>query len=113
VAIFNALMIVAFIFSNLYLWDFFNTQINLQGGRQANGIYMIPSIQANGFQVTIGHDAWASDGVTVPTALPISVPNYPFIVFWIATLGNLAIAALILRKTDEKGNLKYRSSLLC
>ena len=97
-AIFNALIIVAFIFSNLYIWDFLNTQINKQGGRQENGIYVIPFIQETGLLVTVGHDAWSSDGVAVPTALPISVPNYPFIVFWIAIIGNFILMAFILRK---------------
>ena len=103
VAIFNMLMIVAFIFSNICMWDFFNKQINLQGVRQENGIYVIPFIHINGLQVTIGHDAWASDGVTVPVAPPISVPNYPFIVFWVAIVGNLILIALVLRtqKNDK------------
>ena len=51
----------------------------------------------NGFQVTVGHDAYASDGVAVPTALPISVPNYPFWLFWVAMMGNMLFAVLILR----------------
>ncbi len=98
----NVVMIVAFIFSCIYMWDFFNTQINLQGGRQDNGIYVIPFVQINGLQVTIGHDAWTSDGIAVPTALPISVPNYPFILFWVAMIGNILFAVLIYRNKKTK-----------
>ncbi len=101
VAIFNVIMIVAFIFSNLYVWDFFNTKITLQGGRQDNGIYVIPFIQIDGFQITIGHSAWASDGVIVPTALPITILNYPFIIFWIAIIGNLILIAFLIQKSKK------------
>ena len=94
-------MIVTFIFSNIYMWDFLNTQINKQGGRQVNGVYVIPFIQVTGLQVTIGHNAWTSDGIAVPTALPISVPNYPFIVFWVTIAGNLGLIALLLRKLQK------------
>lgn len=104
VAIFNVLMIAAFIFSNIYMWDFLNTNINKQGGRQENGIYVIPFIQETGLQVTIGHDAWTNDGIAVPTALPISVPNYPFIVFWVAIVGNLVLIVLILRNPNKKSS---------
>jgi hypothetical protein len=98
VIVFNVLVIAAFVISNLYMWDFLSTQVNRQGGRQENGVYVIPFIHVDGLQVTVGHDAWTSDGVAVPTALPISVPNYPFLVFWLAVVGNLILAALLLRK---------------
>ena len=90
-------MIVAFIYSNIYIWDFLNTQINVAGGRQDGG-YIIPFIQVNGLQVTVGLDGWTSEGIAIPTPAPISVPNYPFIVFWVAIVGNLVLIALILRK---------------
>ena len=101
VAIFNVLMIAAFIFSNIYMWDFLNTNINKQGGRQENGIYVIPFIQETGLQVTIGHDAWTNDGIPVPTALPISVLNYPFIVFWVSIVGNMVLIVLVFKKADK------------
>lgn len=97
-SVFNILMIFAFVSSNIYIWNFLNTQINLQGGRQENGIYVIPFIQTNGLQITVGHDAWANDGVAVPTAIPLSVPNYPFMIFWTSILGNLILLALLLRR---------------
>ncbi len=96
-AVFNILMIFAFVSSNIYIWNFLDAQINAQGGRQENGIYVIPFIQMNGLQITVGHDAWTTDGVAVPTALPLSVPNYPFMIFCTAFAGNLIILALLLR----------------
>ncbi len=96
-AIFNALMIVAFIFSNIYVWDYLNTEINLKSGHQPYGNTILPQIQINGFQITVSHAGW-TDGEMLPMPLPISVPNYPFIVFWIALIGNLILIALILRK---------------
>jgi len=102
IVVFNVLIIVAYVFSSIYLWDFLSTQINQQGGRQENGIYIIPFIQITGLQLTVGHDAWTSDGIVVPTALPISVPNYLFMVFWIAIIGNLIFMAVLLRKLHQQ-----------
>ena len=97
-SIFNVLMIVAFIFSNIYIWDYLNTQINLQSSHQPNGATILPSIQINGLQVTVSHAGWTSDGMLIPMPAPISVPNYPFFIFWVAIVGNLILMALILRK---------------
>ncbi len=98
VTVFNAVLVVAFIFSNIYYLDFLNTQINLQTTQYPRDVTIVPFIQINGLQVTVSHSGWTSTGAVVPTALPSSIPNYPFIIFWIAIAGNLILVALILRK---------------
>jgi hypothetical protein len=109
VAIFNALMIVAFIFSNIYIWDFLTTQINGNFGYTlTNGIvtYTEPHIRINGFQVSVGIVGARSDGGNIPTPVPLSVPNYPFYVFWVAIVGNLVLMFLILRNLRWKKQTK-------
>jgi hypothetical protein len=98
VAVFNALIIMAFIFSNIYIWDFINN-LTSQARHDSSGV-VIPNIQINSLQVTGWIDAWTSEGFLVPTVPPASVPNYPFIVFWVAIVGNLILIALILRKHE-------------
>ncbi len=101
VAIFNAIVIAAFIFSNIYVWDYLNTEINLKTTHQPNGGAIVPSIGINGFQITVSHAGWTEDGQLHSMPLPISVPNYPFIVFWVAIVGNLALIALLFRKLQQ------------
>ena len=73
---------------------------NITGSDRAESSTTKQLVKA-GIQVTIGHNAWTSDGIAVPTALPISVPNYPFIVFWVTIAGNLGLIALLLRKLQK------------
>ena len=96
VAIFNVLMIVAFIFSNLYIWDFINN-LTSQWRHDSSGT-TIPIIHINGLQVTGGTVGWTSEGIQIPRPLPTVIPNYPFILFWIAMVGNLIFIASVLRK---------------
>jgi hypothetical protein len=100
--LFNALMIVAFAFSNICIWDFLNTQVNLKSSHQPNGNTIVPIIQINGLQVIVDHVGWTSDGVIMPMPLPASVPNYPFILFWAAITGNMLFAVWILRSKTPK-----------
>lgn len=95
--LFNVVMIVAFIFANIYIWDFLNTQINLNSTHQPDGNTDVPLIQINGLQVTVDHAGWTSDGTMIPMPLPAVVPNYPFILFWVAMIGNILFAVLIYR----------------
>ncbi len=94
-AVFNALMIVAFIYSNSYIWGFINNMTSQWS--YGNGV-TIPIITIDAFQVTGGTIGWTSDGIQVPRPLPAVIPNYPFFIFWTAIVGNLAAMALILRK---------------
>ena len=94
---FNIIVILAFIASSLYVWSFLHTQVNIQGGR-TGGNYFIPNIQIDGLQVTVGVDGWTADGMVIPTSAPSTILNFPFIVFWIAIIGNLLLMRSILRK---------------
>ncbi len=95
--VFNVVMIVAFIFANIYIWDFLNKQINLNSSHQPDGNTVVPIIQIDGLQVTVDHVGWTSDGILIPMPLPPVVPNYPFILFWVAAIGNIFFAVVILR----------------
>ncbi len=99
VAIFNLLMMIAFIFSNIYIWDFLETQIDQQGGYQGNGVYVIPFIEDIGLDLSVSHIVYAENGTVVNLGtLPTTVPNYPFILFWVFLVGNLVCVTLALRK---------------
>jgi hypothetical protein len=99
VAIFNLLVIVAFLFSNIYMWDYLNAEINELSGNFGQGSFVIPYISVNGFQVTIGHEYWFENGTVLNLGFPpAGIPNYPFIIFWVAIVGNLVLIALVLRK---------------
>lgn len=100
--VFNALMIVAFILSNIYVWDFINNMTSQWS--YGNGV-AIPIINIDAFQVTGETIGWTSDGIQVPRPLPAVIPNYPFFIFWVAMLGNLVLAALILRNWSKSSNL--------
>lgn len=98
IAIFNVLIIVAFIFSNTYMWNYLYTEINELSGNKGQGNFVIPYIlYMNGFEVTIGHDYW-SDNLVNMGPIPTGIPNYPFIIFWVSIVGNLGLMALVLGK---------------
>ncbi len=96
--VFNVVMLVAFIFANIYIWDFLNTQINLNSSHEPNGNTVVPIIQIDGLRVTADHVGWTSEGILIPMPLPAVVPNYPFILFLVATIGNILFAVAILRR---------------
>jgi hypothetical protein len=104
VAIVNVLMIIAFIFSNIYLWDYLETEINERAGNQGQGNFIVPYIQEIDFQISIGHEFWAENGTIVNLGpIPKAVLNYPFILFWVSVVGNLVLIALVLtKKVHEK-----------
>ncbi len=99
VTVFNVVMVVAFVFSNIYIWDYLNTEINLNSSYSPNGGgAIVPGIIINGFIIQVGHAGWTSDGTMIPMPAPASILNYPFTIFWITLIGNLVLIALILRK---------------
>ena len=108
VAIFNVLMIIAFLFSNIYMWGYLNTEINEKSGNKGQGNFVIPYIlYMNGFEVTIGHDYW-SDNLVNLGPIPTGIPNFPFIIFWVSIVGNLVLIALLLRRwtREEKSKIQ-------
>ncbi len=94
--IFNVIMIVAFVFSNIYIWNFIN-KISSQKHYGSDGV-TIPVIGIDALQITGSTIGWTSDGTQEPRPLPTVIPNYPFYIFWIVIVGNLALIVLILRK---------------
>jgi hypothetical protein len=108
VVIFNVLIGVAFVFSNIYMWDYLNTEINEMGGNKGQGNFVIPYIQDFGLQVSIGHEFWADNGTAINLGpIPTVIPNYPFILFLVSMLGNFVFITLALvlhkRKTWNTG----------
>jgi hypothetical protein len=101
VAVFNLLMVLAFIFSNMHIWDFINNLAS-QASHGSGGT-TIPIIEINGLQVTGGTVGWTSDGIQIPRPLPAVISNYPFYIFWVVIVGNLVLMALILRKQPTEG----------
>ena len=94
--VFNALMIVTFIFSSVYIWDFINN-LTSQANHDSSGT-TIPIINVDALQVTGGTVGWTSEGIQIPRPLPTEIPNYPFFIFWLTIVGNLVLIALGLRK---------------
>jgi len=95
-AVFNALMCVAFVFSSIYIWDFVNSLTSERS--HDNSGTTTPIINMDVFQVTGGTVGWTSDGIQIPRPLPTIIPNYPFYIFWIAIVGNAVLFAVVLRK---------------
>jgi len=93
--LFNVLIGIAFVFSNIYIWGFVNN-ISSQGSHDGNGT-TIPIININALQVTGGTVGWTSEGIQIPRPLPTIIPNYPFFIFWVAMIGNLVFAVLIMK----------------
>ena len=93
--LFNVLMGIAFIFSNIYIWDFINN-LTSKASHDSSGT-TIPIININSLQVTGGAVGWTSEGIQIPRPLPTIIPNYPFFIFWVAMIGNLVFAVLIMK----------------
>ena len=93
--LFNVLMIVAFIFSNICIWGFINN-LTSQASHESSGT-TIPIININALQVIGGTIGWTSEGIQIPRPLPTIIPNYPFFIFWVATIGNIVFAVLIMK----------------
>ncbi len=97
--IFNIIMLVAFIFSSIYIWNFINKITDL-GYYGSNGV-TIPTIWITALQITGGTIGWTSDGTRVPRPLPTVIPNYPFMLFWITLIGNLILIAFLIQKSKK------------
>ena len=84
--IFDILIGLLFVFSNLLVWDFLNGKLttNMWGAYE---ITIIPQTIVNGTTTVIG---------TYSGKL-----NYPFILFWIALVGNSIISVFILRTKKD------------
>jgi hypothetical protein len=87
IVFFDIFVSIPFIFSNLYIWDF------LKGKLTANTwgplAILIEQQHISG-----------GEAVTIGTFVPI--PNYPFILFWIALAGNFVLLVLALKNISMK-----------
>lgn len=80
--IFDIILSLAFIGSNLLIWD------RLSRGITSNDW---GPLQINIVQKTI------SGGHAVTLGLYLPIPNYPFILFWVAIIGNFLFVLLAFR----------------
>lgn len=85
--IFDAMLAISFIASNWWVWNYFNGKItaNTWGPLQ---IAIAPQTIVDGEATTIGTYS--------------ALPNYPFILFWVALAVNFAFVVLALRNNDKK-----------
>jgi hypothetical protein len=85
--IFDILVSLPFIASNWWIWDYLSGKItaNAWGPLQ---IAIVPKTIVGGQAYTIG--------------LYTPLPNYPFILFWVALAGNLLFFVLALRSNNKK-----------
>ena len=95
--LFNVLIGLLFIFSNIYLWGIFNSEVSYFTPTQVG----INQVSINPLQVTISH-LYLSNGNINLGPLPTQVPNYPFILFWVALVGNICFVVLTLRTVEKK-----------
>ncbi len=86
IAIFNILISFVFIGTNLYLWNFLNGKIsyNTWGPLQ---VVIVPKTIVAGEVTTIG--------------LFTPILNYPFILFWVAIVGNFVLTFLAIRSANK------------
>jgi hypothetical protein len=87
IAIFDIIVGFAFIASNWYIWDYINGKlaVNVWGPFQV---------------VTVLKEIAGGQAVTIGTFIPI--PNYSFLLFWVALAGNFVLVALAFRADRKK-----------
>jgi len=108
IVLFNVLIVLGFVFSNFYIWNFFNTQIDQGITYNGQGGYSIPYIEDFGLQVSVSHPFYENGTIVNLGSTPTAVPNYPFILFWVAIVGNLLFILILLRnKKQNAGSFDY------
>jgi hypothetical protein len=94
--IFDALASLLFIFSNISIWNTINSEV-----MQFNSTDIwIKTFNINPLQFAVRYlgtedHFWTSRGVG-PT-----IPNYPFILFWVILLGNIGFIIWVLRNPQK------------
>ncbi len=104
VVVFNVLVIVAYVFSTVYMWDSLRIIVDTGAGGSYEHGFIVPFVEDTGLQVTISHVFYGISGnqtVVNLGPLPTPVPNYPFYVFWVAVVGNLILTASVLRRRPK------------
>jgi hypothetical protein len=95
ILLFNVLVGLCFVFANIYFWQYLNGYLTWNNW--------------NPLQIAIAHMI-VTHGVASPAGTFIPIPNYPFILFWISTIGNLCLTAMILGKKESKQTKIYREN---
>jgi hypothetical protein len=91
---FNVIIAVLFVISSFYVWDFINLTDTTLGATQ---------VSINPLVLEITHHV-NQNGMINLGPLPTVIPNYPFILFLIATVGNTCFFYLAIRKKEPKPN---------
>jgi hypothetical protein len=101
--IFNVVLSVGFVVASNYLFDYLNTEIG-DVGYTDQGLYVVPYVHFSGFQVDISHDIYQNGQVVNLGTLPTVILNYPYILFWVAIIGNLVFVAVAFFLHKTKAN---------
>ena len=106
VLVFNVVMSVGFVWANNLVWDFFKVELETNDTAHVSlegDLYeVVPIFWFSGSSISIGQTIIVNEGETVHGGpLPRTIPNYPFMLFWVCMLGNLCFTALalVLHKT--------------
>jgi len=108
VLVFNVVMSVGFVWANNLVWDFFKAELedNDTAHVSDGDLYeVVPFFWFLGSSISIGGTIIVNEGETIHGGpLPRTIPNYPYMLFWILMLGNLGFmgVAFVLWKKDSE-----------
>jgi len=110
VLVFNVVMSVGFVWANNLVWDFFKVELeedNDTAHVSDGDLYeVVPFFWFSGSSISIGGTIIVNEGETIHGGpLPRTIPNYPYMLFWVCMLGNLGFIALglVLQKSVLSG----------
>lgn len=86
IIIFDILIGTLFVFSNLSVWNFLNGKLTINNWGPYE-IIIVPQTIVNGTASVVG---------TYTGEI-----NYPFILFWIALIGNLVLSIIMMKAKNE------------
>ena len=93
---FDVVLSLVFVFSSVNLWGTVNDSVQ----SFTLNYVAITQVSVNPLQIIISHMYLSNGNLNLGT-LPIVIPNFPFILFWVALAGNLYFVVRLL-KTAEK-----------
>lgn len=92
ILLFNILMALVFVFANISFWQ-----------HDLNGNLAMDSnnpLQIGYIRISYSNDL--GNYLNAPTGPLTQLVNYPYILFWISTIGNVCLAAILLRSKETK-----------
>jgi hypothetical protein len=105
IVLFNILIILGFVFSNIHVWNLLKTQIDQGIAYNGERGHTTPHIKDFGLQISISHPFYENGTIANLGALPGVVPNFPFILFWVAIVGNLLFIWVLMKKQETEKSL--------